>query len=1055
MLPKAKILDEFGEATYVKAFNYYSEGMVKDLKYKVKNDIAHILGVVQVDGEAYNAQVKVNLDNDEVVSNSCSCNKGKNCEHVLSLIIAANNIASNAEQRYNTEQSQLAETPHRKIIPLEVILDLTSFRENSSIKIKFDLADKKLAKSPKNYIYEYIIDSVRHVKVTPEDDIFLRKLIHNNNIYTYPDDGISLSMSQFINLFDAIREHPRVYVVTENGTKEKVTFSDETFVPKLRIRNTQDKETKKIAVETLEDYSKVIMISNGNIKKVVIRNSVYNFSNPIPIENWLIIFENRFKISEKDFPKFFGKFLPLLKEFAQVEIEEEIVETKLTIVDPEEVEIFLFFDYKEEIEKLYWEPMITYKGKTISAKKLFEPNINHIEIDESTFISNIKELKQRVVSMIDSIRLSEYFFQSNHVSQYANVKKDFLVRKLFYGWKFWLVKVVLSENLVNILPREVKIVFDVDIESTDDKRFNFHSRAFLLDSQTSEVVSEIPLKEFLGFVDEIPSDGIITIHNRYYKIKNSDEVVPIVNKLKDFVEEIEKEKGISKLIKTMILEDEIYSMVNSKDTFVINKKGKTLELLKEMRTMKPSVLPKIPEEVSDIMREYQKIGFYWLSFLYKHSFGGILADDMGLGKTLQALAFIKYISEQEEHLPSLVICPTSLVYNWAREIEKFFPSMKYGIAVGKPSEREYVLENFKNYQIIITSFPIVRNDIDLYKNKKFKVVVVDEAQYIKNKEAKTTKLVKMIDSNIKIALTGTPIENSIADLWSIFDFVLPGFFENYTNFMQKYSKPENQKELVKRIYSFILRRKKENVLKELPSKIEQNVFCEMDPKQREIYEYVLRDLRMNILEKVSELGFEKSKIHIFSALTKLRQICNHPYLVSDNYQDVTSGKLELLMDLLNDAIESEHKILVFSQFVEMLKIIENQLKKDQIDYSYLDGSTRNRQEIIDEFNQNNEKKVFLISLKAGGFGINLTSADVVILYDPWWNPMIEKQAMDRVHRIGQTKTVNVYKLVTQNSIEEKILKLQDSKKLLFDNIIEESSSMLNNLSWEEIKKLFE
>ncbi|MFN4245423.1 MAG: DEAD/DEAH box helicase, partial [Brevinematia bacterium] len=379
----------------------------------------------------------------------------------------------------------------------------------------------------------------------------------------------------------------------------------------------------------------------------------------------------------------------------------------------------------------------------------------------------------------------------------------------------------------------------------------------------------------------------------------------------------------------------------------------------------------------------------------------------------------------------------------------------YAVISGRPRDREEILSNYKNYDIIITSYALLRNDIDAYVDREFEIVIVDEAQYIKNRDAKITKYVKLLNSKIKIALTGTPIENSISDLWSIFDFIMPGMLGNYQNFIEKYSRPENYEDLAKRISYFVLRRKKEDVLKELPRKIEQNVFVPLSAEQSEIYEKMVKELRLSVLKQVGDVGFEKSKIHIFSALTKLRQVCDHPWLISDEYRNLKSGKMELLMDLLDDAIEGGHKVLVFSQFVEMLKIIKEEFDRQGIKYSYLDGSTKNRQKVIDEFNENNDIKVFLISLKAGGFGINLTSADIVILYDPWWNPMVEKQAMDRVHRIGQVKTVNVYKLISENTIEEKILSLQESKKLIFSNVIEASSSILSSMTWDEIKNLFE
>lgn len=1045
MITVSKILHKFGESTYNKLIKKLDDISVEDMDIISDNSILNIYG--KVIDEYNHFDVKVSLDStaEELVDAECSCGE-KNCEHIAMLLIKLGNQDKN--EIINRVKKISGE---KKLVPLEILLDFSQLRYSSTVKVKFDLADKKIARSPKNYVYEYIIDEVKVIKVTPEDDRFLKKFIGENNIYTYPDEGISLSMSQFLKMIDYFKEHPRVYVLPE---RKKLEFSQEKFIPKLKVVFEEENNVKKLKIITEEDYSKVGIIANGNEKKVLVDNILYNFNNPIPIENWITILENRFKINEKEFPKFFGKFYELLATYAKVKLSQDLTEVKPNIIQINEIDVKIFLDYNETISKLYWYPIVIFQEEEIPIKNLFDVLISHIVLKDNYFISDLKGFKQLVFELLYKIGIKDYIVSTNNLGNYLQISKSDIIRKILVNYNEIKGKVVLSPRTKLLVPTEVKVIFDVDIETEGKNNFKFNFRVFLLEQEENKFVKELSIEQFLNHIKEIPYDRIVEIGGRFFKIINYEDINEIIIKIKEIISEGNDESSLIKLIKLLSTEEELFN--SGLIDFVRIKKDETVkELERGIKNLGSNLDLSVPKEVESIIREYQKIGYYWLHFLYKNNFGGILADDMGLGKTLQALAFVKKIRDFSNEKPSLVICPTSLTHNWAREIEKFFPTLKYGIAVGKPKNREEVLQNYKNYDIIITSYALVRNDIDLYSDKEFEVIIVDEAQYIKNKEAKVTKYVKMLNSKIKIALTGTPIENSVADLWSIFDFIMPGLFGNFSNFIERYSKPENHKDLANKIQYFVLRRKKEDVLKELPSKIEQNVFVPLSPEQFSIYENIAKEIRMAIMKRVGEFGFEKSKIHILSALTKLRQVCNHPGLISEEYKNSESGKLELLIDLLDDAIEGQHKVLVFSQFVEMLKIIRERLEKEGIKYSYLDGSTKNREKVIDEFNQNDEIKVFLISLKAGGFGINLTSADIVILYDPWWNPMIEKQAMDRTHRIGQTKTVNVYRLISENTIEEKILLLQENKKTVFSNVIEEGSSALSNLTWEDIKDLLE
>jgi len=469
----------------------------------------------------------------------------------------------------------------------------------------------------------------------------------------------------------------------------------------------------------------------------------------------------------------------------------------------------------------------------------------------------------------------------------------------------------------------------------------------------------------------------------------------------------------------------------------------------------------LPQNFNSILREYQRSGVNWMTFLKKYGFGGILADDMGLGKTLQALVML---SLNRSAKPSLVICPKTLVYNWYNEVQKFTPHLKAIIIDGNSAERFQLINDIDQYDLAITSYNAVQKDVDYLAKTKFEFCIIDEAQYIKNPRTKTAKSVKSIPARYRLALTGTPIENNLMELWSIFDFLMPDLLGTEDEFKRRYDIPitkyndkEVLNELRNRIAPFILRRTKQEMLHELPPKIEQISYAHLTTEQLALYTKVLEQVRSNVFSTVERKGFERSHIEILAALMRLRQVCNHPALLSaDNSasKKLSSGKLEQFEELLEEAIDGDHKVLVFSQFTQMLHILAEYLDKKGLLYCYLDGQTRDRQRIIDRFNSDPSIKIFLISIKAGGFGLNLTSADTVIIFDPWWNPMVEMQAADRVYRIGQTRPVNVYKLITRGTIEEKILKLQEKKKALFDDIIGENDEFIKKLTWDDIREVF-
>ncbi|AVX21329.1 Superfamily II DNA or RNA helicase, SNF2 family [Carboxydocella sporoproducens DSM 16521] len=468
----------------------------------------------------------------------------------------------------------------------------------------------------------------------------------------------------------------------------------------------------------------------------------------------------------------------------------------------------------------------------------------------------------------------------------------------------------------------------------------------------------------------------------------------------------------------------------------------------------------VPASLQKVMRDYQKTGFRWLKTLAAHGLGGILADDMGLGKTLQVLAFL--LSEQDTSPgPSLVIAPTSLVYNWEAEARKFAPELKVLVVSGSPKDRQALLENLNQWDLVITSYGLIRRDIELYARQQFVYCFLDEAQHIKNAQTVNAKSVLQINARSYFALTGTPIENSLAELWSIFNFILPGYFPHYQEFRRKYElpiargNPEVLAELSRLVKPFILRRVKKDVLKELPAKIETEIKAPLTAEQQKVYLAYLKKARGEIAQELAAAGFEKSRMKILAALTRLRQICCHPALFLNNYRG-DSGKFQLFQEVLTDALASGHRVLVFSQFTSMLDILHQYLLGEGIEHFYLHGSVKpeERLSMAHSFNQG-QGKVFLISLKAGGTGLNLTGADMVIHYDPWWNPAVEEQATDRAYRIGQNKAVQVIKLISQGTIEEKVFALQQRKKELIASVIQPGETFLSKLTEAELRELFD
>ncbi len=469
----------------------------------------------------------------------------------------------------------------------------------------------------------------------------------------------------------------------------------------------------------------------------------------------------------------------------------------------------------------------------------------------------------------------------------------------------------------------------------------------------------------------------------------------------------------------------------------------------------------LSSDIKASLRPYQLSGFHWLQTLDELGWGGCLADDMGLGKTLQAISFLQFVKEKYPGSTQLVVCPTSLIFNWENELQKFCPSLKYHVHYG--AQRELNETHFTDFDIVLTTYGLVRNDVEQLSGFLWQYVVLDESQAIKNPDARITKAIRELRAVNRVILSGTPLQNNTSDLFAQFNFLNPGLLGNREYFNREFAVPidkfgsqEKTRELKKLIYPFTLRRTKEQVAKDLPDKTVSVLWCTMEAGQRKLYNHYRDGYRNRLLKKIDEEGIAKSGIDVLEALLRLRQICDHPALVNKTEEETqNSVKIE---ELIREVQENagNHKLLIFSQFTKMLQLIKEEFEKAGITYCYLDGKTPlpKRKEQVTRFQEDENIKAFLISLKAGGVGLNLTVADYVYLVDPWWNPAAEQQAIDRAHRIGQTRKVFAYKMICKDTVEEKILKLQEKKKMLADDLIQEETGFVKNLTREDVEFLF-
>ena len=852
------------------------------------------------------------------------------------------------------------------------------------------------------------------------------------------ESSILLDEEGLDELFEILKG--RKIEIEKDANVKKVTLIPSN--PNIEFYLNKNAKNELELTHNLENYNYII-IDGKKYTYIIMDEFIYRAKKNIKNTTFKLLeiykknYIDEIKFNTRQLPDFFALIEPKIKDNLVINIDKEEIKEYI----PEELGIKIFLDYNES-------NYITAELKFCYGYTEFNP------IDEN---KNLKIARNAIkeTECLNQLRKTGFMLDGQN-KRFILVSDEAIYNFLTEDIELYMQKfeVMVTDNFKSKKIKEPKIGnIGVKIENNllviNLENINYDK------NEIKEILQRYALKK------------------KYYRLKDGNFIDLESNENIEFLNNLESGLGISyediengtislPIYRSMYME----KILNNLDKSKIKKEESYIDFIKDTSKEKENTTLTLPKSLKGDLREYQKNGFQWLQMLEKYELGGILADDMGLGKTIQVITLIlKYKEEQKEKLPSIVIAPSSLTLNWKNEIQKFAPTLETIVINGSLEQRKKKIKDIKKYDLIITSYDLLKRDLELYEkeNITFKYAIADEAQYIKNSNTQNAKALKSIKAETRYALTGTPIENSLAELWSIFDYIMPGYLFKYKKFKQLYEVPivkdndmYSMKKLKMLIEPFILRRTKKEVLTELPEKTITILNNEMEDEQQKIYLSYLAKAKQEAMQEIEINGVEKSHIKILALLTRLRQICCHPSLFLEDYNQ-DSSKLKQCIEIIKDGIEAGHKILLFSGYTSMFDIIEKELLKEDINYYKLTGKTNvnERVELVEDFNQNENVKVFLISLKAGGTGLNLTGADMVIHYDPWWNISAENQATDRAYRIGQKNNVQVYKLITKNSIEEKIYELQEKKSKLIDNVLNTETTFINKLSKDEIMRLFE
>ena len=840
--------------------------------------------------------------------------------------------------------------------------------------------------------------------------------------------------------------------VLDEKTKERLKFTDQEWKLVLYVNTSNTAGTLLLSLEwqrpdadDVYPFEEVRYFSRhlkwGRYKNLIFPTSVAIQNIP---QN--IIKSSFTELKDSEGGKFIYEDLPKLQQVMDVVVDEKISKLMLEQRPPINV-VTMGIDYDQSLKAFL---DFEYDGVRIPYSKTNVDKVQYITVkkpDEDLIYWVKRNIKHENEAYAMLLACKFVPMQTNNLALEKENAIDFYNYYLKQAGDGWRFEEKDDMSFFKLMDKPFKLCAKIDFSEEQPDSFDISIYGQAGDEIISfdEIYDTIQSGEkyarirSLGFV-EYPAQNIYSMmrsFNSFDVYRNPDNRFTVKTYRAGLINEL-KNLGVE-----LILSDRFKTFWEQMSTF------STVETLT------------LPNGINAEFREYQLKGFGWLWFMYKYGLNGILADDMGLGKTLQALTVLQKAKEEDGPMPTLVIAPTTVVFNWESEIQKFAPSLSCLKLQG--GERKQFFDKIPEYDVVITSYALLRRDIKKLKDINFRYVILDESQNIKNATSQTAQAVKQLTSQHKLALSGTPIENKLEELWSVFDFLMPGFLFTMADFNSRYVNPimEHQDKVVEKrlklqIYPFILRRMKRDVAKDLPDKVENIAYCELTDDQRDFYLQVLDSTKEELFKSIEQNGLEKSRLSIFSALLRMRQICCHPRLYDKNNVKnvISSGKFEKLKVMLEEIISEKHRILLFSQFVDMLDIVKAWLDKSGIKYEYLTGKTKDRQGVVERFNTDPTIPIFLISLKAGGTGLNLTGADYVIHYDPWWNPAVEDQATDRAYRIGQTKKVFVYRLITKNTVEEKIQKLKTIKRNLVDSVISVDRNITKSLTMDDIREIF-
>lgn len=1040
------------------------EAYVKDVKGKSIDGIYHIYGSVLNDDKNwdYNTHIKINMQNSDIMGTNCSCETFKeNSKHIKNYVckhisatndvfyslakkkMQKNKLKSNNKPKLVKEKNEEHKGKEKRFLSLDInikhmvkegiTLFNCEFRIGAgNLNLILDLKDflyKNSLKKPLKFNDGFTYNPLKD-EFLDEDKRVLQFVASHKDMIS----GRYLRLKQN-NLKDFLK------LIDE---KKKINFNFNSINYEVKVK----KENVPVAL-TLKEGKEGFVLSHHKKFPVILNNlgdvMFFDRNLYLPRKRQLEYYIPIHKLFLKNNTITYKKSLESLRNLL-----EELKNISKNIVLDENVRVFkeklmktTFNLYKTE-GKIYCNVKIDYCGyiidlirdekdnsflRDLKSEKYIEFQLERFKFikrgEDFCFIGNEEEMYEFFSKGIRRLRELGEVLLSEELKAFKVLDSSFISSELKELSNFYKLKFDFGDFELRELRESIEAMKKGD-------RF-YRTKNVYLDLEDPGIVN------FLNLLDDLGLENIKD--NEVYIDKN--KVLYIQEKLKD--------RNLSFIKGGNVLQEIVGKLLNK-------------EFKRKL----------VPKALNAELRPYQKEGFKWINEIIDLGFGGVLADDMGLGKTLQIIAFL--LSQKKSK--SIVVVPTSVIYNWMDEFEKFAPSIKIGLVHGSKSKRDKALRDFKRglgikieeenlkeksyekYDVLLTTYGTLKNDEKAYENLSFDYCIIDEAQNIKNPAAQATLSVKNIKSRCNIALTGTPIENNLMELWSIFDFVMPGYLFTKERFRERFILDEsNLSELKSLITPFILRRLKEDVLSELPEKLEKKYLVEMKGKQKQLYSFYVKAIKNQLNENKSSEKSGRDKINLFAYLTKLREICLDPSLVVPDYTG-GSSKLTVIKEIVKDASESGKKILLFSQFTSVLKKIEEDFKKEEISYLYLDGGTsaKDRVERVKKFNEDSNIKVFLISLKAGGVGLNLTSASVVIHFDPWWNPAVEDQATDRAHRFGQENKVEVIKLVAKDTIEEKIVLMQEDKRELIQSLMDGKTmdgKGLKRLTEEEISKLFE